>query len=113
MGEPWGRRGTGQGDGGVPGGVIRRQEPHEVKAAGVEAGDTSGAHHQDLLGVVVQGGDTGRHADSEGEPGHTDGDTGRGHKRVFDIPVQEVCNQGVHSYSDLKGKTTMWKTGKT
>lgn len=59
MGDPGGRRGTGQGDGWVCRGVIRRQEPHEVKAAGVEAGGTSGSHHQDLLGVVVQSGDTG------------------------------------------------------
>lgn len=58
----------------VCGGVIRRQEPHEVEAAGVEARVPPRPHHQDPLGVVVEGGDASRHADGEGEPGHTDGD---------------------------------------
>lgn len=61
MGYPWGRRGTGHGEGWVRGGVIRSrwQEPHKVEAAGVEARVTPRCHHQDLLGVVVQGGDAG------------------------------------------------------
>lgn len=36
------------------------------KAAGVQAEAASGPNHQDLLGVVVESGDSGRHADSEG-----------------------------------------------
>lgn len=100
MGDPGGRRGTGQGDGWVCRGVVRRQEPRKGKAAGVEARVASGSHHQDLLGVVVQSGDAGRHADSEGEPGHTGGDTEEqegNHKHALclcfcvDIPVQKVC----------------------
>lgn len=61
VGDPGGRRGTGQGDGRVRRGVIRSrgQEPREVKAAGVEARGASGSHHQDFLGVVVEGGDAG------------------------------------------------------
>lgn len=71
-----GRRGTGHGGGWVCRGVIRSrwQEPHEVEAAGVKARVMPRPHHQDLLGVVVQSGDTSRHADSEGNPGHADGD---------------------------------------
>lgn len=88
VGDPRGGRGTGQGGGRV---VIRWQEPHEVKAAGVEAGGAPGSHHQDLLGVVVEGGDAGWHADSEGEPGNTDGDT-EGTGRVGNI-----CVEGVYS----------------
>lgn len=59
MGYPGGRRGASHGEGWVRGSVIRWQEPHEVEAAGVEARETPWSHHQDLLGVVVQGGDTG------------------------------------------------------
>lgn len=59
VGDAGGRRGTGQGEGWVRRRVIRWQEPHEVKAAGVEARVAPGSHHQDLLGVVVQGGDAG------------------------------------------------------
>lgn len=59
VGYPGGRRGAGSGEGRVCGSVIRWQEPHEVEAAGVEARVTPRSHHQDLLGVVVQGGDTG------------------------------------------------------
>lgn len=40
-------------------GVIWRQEPHKVKAAGVQAGVVTWSHHQDLLSVVVEGGDAG------------------------------------------------------
>lgn len=76
MGDPGWRWGTGQGHGGVGRGVVRSRRQEPVKAAGVEAGAAPGSHHQDLLGVVVERGDAGRHADSEGKPGHTDGDTG-------------------------------------
>lgn len=73
MGDPGRGRGTGQRGGRVPGGVVRRQEPHKVEAAGVEGGGAAGPHHQHLLGVVVEGGDAGRHADGEGKPGHAAG----------------------------------------
>lgn len=81
MGDPRRRRrrqGAGEVGGWVWWRVIRSgwQESHEVKAAGVEAGDAPGPHHQDLFGVVVQGGDTCGHADGEGQPGHTGGDRG-------------------------------------
>lgn len=60
MGDVWGGLWTGQGDGWVWGGVIRSrwQEPHEVKAAAVEARVTPGSHHQHPLCVVVQSRDT-------------------------------------------------------
>lgn len=59
VGDPGRGRGTGQGGARVPGGVVRRQEAHKVEAAGVEAGAVPGAHHQHVLGVVVEGGDAG------------------------------------------------------
>lgn len=95
VGYPWGRHGTGHGGGWVCRGVIRsrRQEPHEVEAAGVEAQVMPGSHHQDLLGVVVQCGDTGRHADSEGQPGHAEGDREGNLSACVDTAVQKVCNQ--------------------
>lgn len=64
VGDAGGRLGTG-------GGVVRnwRQQPHKVEAAGVEVGVAPRLHHQESLGVVVEGGDAGRHADGEGEPG--------------------------------------------
>lgn len=52
-----------------------------------------GSHHQDLLGVVVQCGDTGRHADSEGQPGHAEGDREGNLSACVDTAVQNVCNQ--------------------
>lgn len=58
MGDPRGRRGTGQGHGGVGRGVVWSWWQEPVKTAGVEAGATPGSHHQDLLGVVVKSGDT-------------------------------------------------------
>lgn len=67
----WGRGGSGSRQGGTGGRVVGRQE--EVEAAGVEGGETPGSNHQHVLGVVVEGGDSGRHADGEGEPGHTGG----------------------------------------
>lgn len=66
-----GGRGSGRGQGGAGGCVVGRQE--EVEAAGVEGGEAPGTHHQHVLGVVVEGGDAGRHADGEGEPGHANG----------------------------------------
>lgn len=76
MGDPRGRQGTGNVGPRVGRGVVRSrwQESRKVKAARVETGGTPRTHHQDLFGVVVQGGDAGGHADSEGKPGHTDGD---------------------------------------
>lgn len=70
-----GRGGSGHGQGGAGGRVVGRQE--EVEAAGVEGREAPGSHHQHVLGVVVEGGDAGRHADGEGEPGHA-GKGGRG-----------------------------------
>lgn len=74
VGDEWGGQRSGQADGRVWRCVVggRWHEPHEVKAAGVEVGGAPGTHHQDLFGVVVQSGDTRRHADSEGKPGHAD-----------------------------------------
>lgn len=76
VGDAGGGRGTG---GWVRGGRVRSwwQQPHQVEAAGVEVGVAPRLHHQDSLGVVVEGGDAGRHADSEGEPGDA-GETGGG-----------------------------------
>lgn len=56
----------------MSGGVVwnRWQQPHKVEAAAVEVRVAPRLHHQDSLGVVVEGGDAGRHADSEGDPGH-------------------------------------------
>ena len=61
MGDPRGRQGIGQVDAWVWRGIVGSgwHEPHKVKAAGVEARVTPGFHHQDLLGVVVESGDTG------------------------------------------------------
>lgn len=70
MGDQRGRQGWGEGW--VWRGVVGGQDSHKVEAAGVEAGAPPGTHHQDLLSVVVEGGDSGRHADSEGNPGHTE-----------------------------------------
>lgn len=71
----WGRWGAG-----VRRGVVRerRQEPREVEAAGVEVGVAPRPHHQHSLGVVVEGGDAGRHADGEGQPGHAGETEGTG-----------------------------------
>lgn len=56
VGDAGGRRGT---DCCVPRGVVRNrwQQPHKVEAAGVEVGVAPRPHHQDSLGVVVEGGD--------------------------------------------------------
>lgn len=58
VGDAGGRGGT---DGGVRGGVVRNwwQQPYKVEAAGVEVGVAPRPHHQDSLGVVVEGGDAG------------------------------------------------------
>lgn len=58
VGDAGGRRGT---DRCVPRGVVRNwwQQPYKVEAAGVEVGVAPWPHHQDSLGVVVEGGDTG------------------------------------------------------
>lgn len=75
MGDAGGTLRIGGADGQVWGrGVIRsrRQEPHEVEAEGSVV--VPGSHHQDLLCVVVEGGDAGRHTDGEGQPRHTDDD---------------------------------------
>lgn len=76
----------------MSGGIVRNwwQQPHKVKAAGVEVGVAPRLHHQDSFGVVVEGGDASRHADDEGEPGDA-GETdrrgeGRGGVRL------KVCN---------------------
>lgn len=76
MGDERGGERSSQGDGWVWGGVVRSwwQESHKVKAARVEVGGAPGTHHQDLFGVVVEGGDTRRHADGEGKPGHAGGE---------------------------------------
>lgn len=76
VGYPRRGRGRGRGQGGAGGRVVGRQE--EVEAAGVEGGEAPGPHHQHVLGVVVEGGDAGRHADGEGEPGHAGGGWGGG-----------------------------------
>lgn len=78
MREAWGRRGAGQADGWRC--VVRsgRWQSHKVEAAGIKAGDASGAHHQDLLGVVVESGHAGRHAHCEGKPRHTEGHRAEG-----------------------------------
>lgn len=83
MGDKGRRRGAGRW---VSGGVVRDrwQQPHKVEAAAVEVGVAPRLHHQDSLGVVVEGGDAGRHADSEGDPGHageTEGGGGVGGAR--------------------------------
>lgn len=64
----------------MSGGIVRNwwQQPHKVEAAGVEVGVAPRLHHQDSLGVVVEGGDARRHADGEGEPGHAGETDGRG-----------------------------------
>lgn len=78
MGDHWGGRrgrwGVRQGNGQVWGGVVGSgwQESHKVKAAGVEVRGTPGSAHQDLLGVVVQGGDACHHTHGEGQPDQTD-----------------------------------------
>lgn len=66
------------------GGIVRNwwQQPHEVEAAGVEVGAAPRLHHQESLGVVVEGGDAGRHADSEGEPGDAGETDGGGEEGV-------------------------------
>lgn len=74
-------------------GVVRHgwQQPLKVEAAGVELRGAPRPHHQDCLGVVVEGGNAGQHADSEGEPGNT-GETQTGEET--ERPVrQEVWNQ--------------------
>lgn len=78
VGDPRRRQGTGEVGGRIWWCVVRSrwQKSHKVKAAGVEVGGTPGTHHQDLFGIVVQGGDTCSHADGEAKPGHTVG--GRG-----------------------------------
>lgn len=76
VGYPRRGRGRGRGQGGAGGRVVGRQE--EVEAAGVEGGEAPGPHHQHVLGVVVEGGDAGRHADGEGQPGHAGGGWGGG-----------------------------------
>lgn len=75
MGDERGGEWGSQGNGWVWGGVVRSrwQEPHKVKAARVEVRGAPGTNHQDLFGVVVEGGDPRRHADSEGEPSHAEG----------------------------------------
>lgn len=78
VGDPRRRQGTGEVGGRIWWCVVRSrwQKSHKVKAAGVEVRGTPGTHHQDLFGIVVQGGDTCSHADGEAKPGHTVG--GRG-----------------------------------
>lgn len=57
MGYPGWGRGAGCSEGGACRGVIGWQE--KIEAAGVEAGETPWSHHEDRLGVVVEGGDAG------------------------------------------------------
>lgn len=61
MGDPRGRERAGQGGGRVWRGVVRCrwQEPRKVEAARIKAGGSPGTHHQNLFGVVVEGGDAG------------------------------------------------------
>lgn len=56
------------------------QQPYKVEAAGVEVAVAPRLRHQDSLGVVVKGGDAGRHADSKGEPGDAGETDGRGER---------------------------------
>lgn len=74
VGDQWGWEGWGQGDGWVWRGVIGSWGQESHKAAGVEPGGAPGTHHQDLFGVVVQGGDPSSHTDSKGNPGHAEGE---------------------------------------
>lgn len=78
VGDPRRRQGTGEVGDRIWWCVVRSrwQKSHKVKAAGVEVRGTPGTHHQDLFGIVVQGGDTCSHADGEAKPGHAVG--GRG-----------------------------------